>query len=314
VCLLVSSPAFGSNFTGGTFTTANGTLVANSFVGSSYDIACPTGYGTWCGQGYTQGLTSFNGANGWHTFRQTPLTSNCGSGVNSGHFTSAGFDSQCWLQNNKGPGGPTITLCSSTQWSSANQPTCWGQLVFGSFTNNWRAPSNGTKSEDTHYLTTTDTSHRITIQFGTPADGCTGCISAFAFYWGSVDSWNTITFTDSNGVDHSFTGAALASLWDPSLPLRQNDTASYVVEFVLEDPNDTGNVLTWQSVSFSSGSPAFEFDNISWNTYGCAVISLNCTGGAPIFGGAPTQPTPEPSSLVLLVSGVAGLVLRRRLF
>ena len=165
--------------------------------------------------------------------------------------------------------------------------------------NPWRNPTN-----DAGYFLSTPDSQGFTITFGSPSiNGCNGCITHLAFYWGSADPYNEITFLDSGNHVTTFRGSDFPLIGFDSLDA---DTDSVVIEFAMQSGG-----LPWQSVTFSSpcngtegvgigcigqDRPAFEIDDLQW-TYGAS------------------GPTPEPSCLLLLGSGVAGLggLLRRRL-
>lgn len=302
---------------------------------------CPSGQGlAWCGLEYNPG-SNWAGphGNGFHDY----VTNT------SGHYSqSPGFDSQYWLNNwSLANGGPTFQLCNSLTWS--NSVSCYGQLVNktnlmgpNSSPPYYRAPygtpargSSGPYDlscnpsatsgacDQGYYPVVTDPNKPIIIQFGTVSGNnttgyqCTGCISEFSVFWGSVDSWNTIVFIDASGQVSqitagncasqpgclSFTGTQVAG----SGVNRQNNVASYI-----EDFKDGSGQLAWQTVEFYSSSPAFEFDNIAWVTNACAYVN-NCPGPGTNTSG---PPVPEPSSFVLLCTGALGVAgaLKRRFF
>lgn len=195
---------------------------------------------------------------------------------------------------------PQFTLCGGG--------VCNGSLVNTSSANSWRRPGNSTQTDLGWYLTTISTSNPITIQFGTVGGNstsgytCSHCISEFSLYWGSVDSWNTTTFKDVAGNSVSFTGSQVVQANSTPPGLGQNDTASFDYDFQLQYSGVGAHPYLWQSVSFSSSSAAFEFDNIDW-------VTATGTTAAPL-----TVPTPEPSSLAMLVIGLCGIAtaVRRR--
>jgi hypothetical protein len=155
-------------------------------------------------------------------------------------------------------------------------------------------------SDNGYYLSTANSTNTpgITINFASP-------IKDFAMYWGSVDTWNTVTLKDTTGATHTLSGIQLPSYtsWDPN----GNNTTSILVHFSVP-----AGGKPWTQVAFTSCDatglvchPAFEFDDLEWVVApsGCCSVT-NGTSSA----------VPEPSVLLLLGSGVAGLAgwLRRR--
>ena len=197
----------------------------------------------------------------------------------------------------------TFQLCDRV----TSPVNCYGPLHQGWTPGGWRPPGavdpNNPSQEDPsrtdagYDMTTTDTSHVITIQFGTPglSNGhviCSGCIDSFSLYWGSLDAYNSITFTDAGGASVTFKGTDIV----PSGQLNPNKIASAVAFFQIYKGN------TWRSVSFSSTFPAFEFDNIAWHPTTLGYIGSTCSKISP-GSDEPPATTPEPSTLLLLLSG-----------
>lgn len=110
-----------------------------------------------------------------------------------------------------------------------------------------------------------------------------GTIKSMSFYWGSIDEYNKITFKGAGGFSKSFDGDDINS------PANGNQTAAstnrrYYFTF---DPNDKIN-----KVIFSSSGNSFELDNIAVND--------------------PPADVPEPLTLSLFASGLAGAAFLRR--
>jgi hypothetical protein len=141
-------------------------------------------------------------------------------------------------------------------------------VVTGSVTNQYAAPLG-----DTTAYAYAGPGSSLTETFATP-------VSYFGLYWGSPDTYNTLSFTDTNGV---------TTVWGeggtPVPGLVTNQTTPAYVNFW-----DSG--VAWKSVTWTSSVAAFEFDNA-----------------------ASGSPTPEPASVGLLAGGLLAIgvgVIRRR--
>jgi hypothetical protein len=110
-----------------------------------------------------------------------------------------------------------------------------------------------------------------------------GTMKTMSLYLGSIDDYNTITFKGANGFSKTFDGD------DINNPANGNQQAAstnrrYYFTF---DPNDKIN-----KVIFSSSGNSFEIDNIAVND--------------------PPTDVPEPLTLSLFASGLAGATFLRR--
>ncbi len=244
-------------------------LLSNSYVSA---VTCPNG--STCGsvaKASALGLTTFNGQTGWHDYSPTSTTQ---SKV-----------PLTYLNNLSTTVGAGVTFAFSGTSS----------LRIGNGTTNnlpWLNPTNN----NGYYLAASSNSPTITMTFDDSSCDNSNCIAQFSLYWGSVDSWNTITFTPTSGSPISLTGAQLATTF--GWTLGQNDTASYVLNF--EVPT---NDPLWTTVTLSSSYPAFEFDNIAWES-----VLGTTNGPVPI----PSGTTPEPGGILLLATASAAVAERLR--
>ncbi len=94
--------------------------------------------------------------------------------------------------------------------------------------------------------------------------------SKFGLYWGSVDSYNTLTFLLGGKVVGKFTGSDVASSFDKYGNSGVSDYVNFAGKF--------------DEVTFSATEAAFEVDNLA-------------------IAGA----VPEPATWALMLAGFAGL-------
>ena len=231
---------------------------------------CSPAATTQCGYFYTNTTNGWNslGLYGWHGYSGTGSAQSYLNGVTNGY-------------------GMSIQLSNASS------------LYTGFVAGQHRNPSG----DNGYYISTANSTNTpgITIHFASP-------VKDFAMYWGSVDMWNTVTFTDTNTNNntHIFAGSQMpnypSKYWDPN----GNNTTSILVHFSVPSGGKP-----WTQITFSSCGPpsvckpAFEFDNLEW-----VLAPSNCCS---VTTGT-SSPIPEPSALMLLGTGFAGVVgwLRRR--
>lgn len=130
-------------------------------------------------------------------------------------------------------------------------------------------PTPGT-SDATRYLATTGTE---TITFS-------GLHNAFAMYWGSVDTYNTVVFKDGNTIVGSFSGT------DVLPPANGNQGSFSENADILFTSNSASS--SFNTIVLMSGTPAFEIDNLQVDT--------------AIGGGVP-----ETSTWAMMILGFLGI-------
>lgn len=147
-------------------------------------------------------------------------------------------------------------------------------VVSGSLAGYYAAPPNsGPNANTSHYLTVPSGQSS-----GTAEIALGGYYNYYGLYWGSIDSYNTLSFWNAGTQVFSFSGSDAAALV-PTAPNGEQSLAAYFNFFGLPQFN---------TVRLSSTSYAFETDNHA-------------------YGNVPT-----PGSLALLGVGGIGLSMLRR--
>jgi hypothetical protein len=186
----------------------------------------------------------------------TGITSSVPTAYNFAPSTVITFDD---LEVTDPPGGYIVS--SSPFISDGYLFTGKGGVVNGSTPVTFMAPAGDT----TNYLATTDNkgSGSESVSFGSTQ-------SKFGLYWGSVDSYNTLTFLLGGKVVGKFTGSDVASSFDKYGNSGVSDYVNFAGKF--------------DEVTFSATEAAFEVDNLA-------------------IAGA----VPEPATWALMLAGFAGL-------
>jgi PEP-CTERM motif len=137
--------------------------------------------------------------------------------------------------------------------------------------------------DSTNYLTTGST----VFPGGTAVETLTfnSGYTKFGLYWGSIDSYNSISFLSNNQVVGTFTGGSSGIAVQPSGPdgnQTSGDTNRYVT-FLFSGG------ASFDEVKFSSTSAAFEIDDLT-----ASNLSV-------------TAPVPEPSTWAMMILGFMGV-------
>jgi len=148
-----------------------------------------------------------------------------------------------------------------------------GVIEQGSVVNHNKAPSNGAVSDTTKYMSVPDNLYGLPTQ--TKVADLGGFSTYLGLWWGSVDTYNTLSFFNGATKVAEFTGADIL--------LPANGTISTYVNFL--------DMPAFDSFAMTSTHYAFEADNI-------AVSAV-----------------PEPGTMLLLGAGFLSLAIygkRRR--
>ncbi|HEX7885780.1 MAG TPA: PEPxxWA-CTERM sorting domain-containing protein [Phenylobacterium sp.] len=132
---------------------------------------------------------------------------------------------------------------------------------------------------------TKDTTQYLSVQQGQNVTLDTPLLSAISFYVGSLDAWNSFTFTLANGATEVVTGMILADL--PGMDANGNQTGFT-----------------------TNGRLTFNFDSdITGVTFASAGDSLEISDIGAVLG-----VVPEPASWAMMIVGFAGVgaLMRRR--
>lgn len=159
-------------------------------------------------------------------------------------------------------------------------------IVSGSVVNGYSAPvfsnGNGAAFGDGNGV---DTTKYIAVGVGSTATlSIPTALQSLGLLWGSVDSYNTLTFF--SGVNG--TGTNVGSLTGADLPSTGSNGNQTAVGTAYVNISST---QSFQSIVLTSTVNAFELDNLAFGT---------------------RQSVPEPVSMALLGSGLVGIAAFRR--
>jgi len=178
------------------------------------------------------------------------------------------------------------TLTTPYDWATVEtfdaEPLLWswtgsGAIVQGSVSGKYAAPYNSdlmTAANTTKYVTVPDPAG--TTNTGSYTASLGGSYNYFGIFWGSVDTYNTLSFYKDDSFLLSFTGTDITT---PNAA-NGNQSAPYTNLYVNFFDLPDFNKFTMSSTNF-----AFEADNIAVGV----------------------KPVPEPATMLLLGAGLLGL-------
>ena len=189
-------------------------------------------------------------------------------------------------------GGSPYTGPITYDFDSSTPVTISGGIVGPGTTNNAYAQPIGSTGQ--YYSVGPST-----FTPGTVLLGSLGPLVSLSFIWGSIDTYNSLTFTDAAGTpllgsQYTFTGSQIAALVPaPANGSQVLDAQNPIVTFLFSGLDQT----LVGGFQMSSAQNAFEIDNIA------LVTSRSIPGGVP-----------EPSTwaMMLLGFGAIGFTIRRR--
>ena len=299
--LALASCNLSASYTSQTYTSGNNSVKVTIY-GPSPVYALKNGSGgcnVALGCGYAEGLANAT-APAWH------------NGRSSGYATDAAF-----LNSLDSRVSYSLAASAGLHPYDVNAPNA---------SEPWRTPN----SDFGYILSTADTSTSSTgIQItgnSAPASGGKTTHYYFtrvSFYWGSVDPWNTIKFTDAynsastvtiTGNDLKSQGVCVPDPTGKAAGPASCGTTFYNSTDVVVDFNHGGD--PWSSIQLLSCTgaqpifctPAFEFDNLEYTM--TAVTSASASAHYAV-----QAPIPDPAALVLMGTGIVSIAgwLRRQL-
>ncbi len=113
-------------------------------------------------------------------------------------------------------------------------------------------------------------------------------LNYFGLYYGSIDTYNDISFYGANGLITTVTGTELLSLFS-GVTGNQTANSSNIYVNLYFDPSEA-----FTKFAFTTTAVAFEMDNVA--------VGYNIS----------RQSVPEPATLALVGLGLLGLAVSRR--